>query len=865
MSTKANKPKALVFPRGCVSLEYKDKNFKLKKMHRVAIFASFSGNGEIADYVVYYLKQLKKVCDAIVFIADNPILPQEIEKIKELVIYAKFERHTEYDFGSYKRGYQYIKKAGILGKCDEVVICNDSVYGPFEPLTKMFETMSKKTADFWGMIESKDTRAHLQSWFLVFKKTVIDSGYLGKFLSAVTHQETFMDVVQKYELRLTRYLSDHDLTYSSYIAPDKYLKNEQNINGNMNIVQYFPYYCLKNKLSPFIKIKSLLVGDDSKCYLHEDPRIVIEYVRKTNREMYEHIKRHLYARDRKTYEYLFEEEDTDDLIAKAKVVSFDCFDTLLTRPYVVPTDLFVHMERFYDIPGFAEQRINAEKRARKQSDNPEVSLQEIYAQMLPKFQKYKRNELLFEETVLKRVNKNYLLYQTALKKNKPVIVISDMYLPAEFIKSVLAKNGYDKIAKVYVSNDLNMTKGSGDLYRRVLADFDLKPGDLLHIGDNRTADIEIPNAMGIKTFLSPSVLDEYVNYYGLCKYYQTFSNLPCLESSVLLSLITKYSIAHNLTYWQHIGYAMAAPFIFGYLAKIEEEVKNNKIDTLLFVARDGYLLQKYYNILSAKPVENHYIYAPRVLNLKCFGDWCNESVYLQKYANILSKHIKQFDGVHSDRDIKKALDFYQDKIQPLLAANKASYMKYLKRQNIKGKRIASVDMTTGAFTSERFLLNILKDRYCLGFFSATFKDKSDLYKYITFKNAVINPADSRFMEFLELLITSPEPPIADVIDGQVKYKDICNYDKQRMEILKDIDFGVEKFIEDIQRVFTAKTGANLFSCMKFSMEFIMHEINMLCVYMSAYDVYKLKCVMHSGDILNEDYVSLYDELVGPNQ
>lgn len=47
-------------------------------------------------------------------------------------------------------------------------------------------------------------------------------------------------------------------------------------------------------------------------------------------------------------------------VDKVSIVSFDIFDTLLLRPYMKPEDLFLHLEKIYDCPGFSEQRKNAE-------------------------------------------------------------------------------------------------------------------------------------------------------------------------------------------------------------------------------------------------------------------------------------------------------------------------------------------------------------------------------------------------------------------------------------------------------------------------------------------------------------------------
>lgn len=42
-------------------------------------------------------------------------------------------------------------------------------------------------------------------------------------------------------------------------------------------------------------------------------------------------------------------------ILKYDVISFDVFDTLLLRPFIRPTDLFLYIETKYDIKVFVKQ------------------------------------------------------------------------------------------------------------------------------------------------------------------------------------------------------------------------------------------------------------------------------------------------------------------------------------------------------------------------------------------------------------------------------------------------------------------------------------------------------------------------------
>jgi lipopolysaccharide biosynthesis protein len=147
----------------------KDFRKETSKPFRVAVFASYDKNGRVWDYVISYIKRLREVCDKIIFIADNEATQEEQNKLTGLVDFKQFQRHGEYDFGSYKRGWQYLKNQEWFSQIDELILCNDSCFS-VGALTPVFEQMSHKQCDFWGMTENQDHQSHLQSFFLVFKK-----------------------------------------------------------------------------------------------------------------------------------------------------------------------------------------------------------------------------------------------------------------------------------------------------------------------------------------------------------------------------------------------------------------------------------------------------------------------------------------------------------------------------------------------------------------------------------------------------------------------------------------------------------------------------------------------------------------------
>ncbi|MBQ8887465.1 MAG: hypothetical protein IJY61_07185 [Candidatus Gastranaerophilales bacterium] len=183
-------------------------------MKRLCIFAHYDKNNLIDDYIIYYLRELKKSFNKIIFVSDSDLSKKETDKIIDLVDYIQAFNHGEYDWGSYKYGYFIAKENYLLQGIDEVLFCNDSVYGPVFQLEPIFEKMSNDNdCDFWGMYENQDgiikgdKANHLQSWFLLLKRNVVDSDLFDDFICSVKHLEDKNDIIQKYEINFTQRMS----------------------------------------------------------------------------------------------------------------------------------------------------------------------------------------------------------------------------------------------------------------------------------------------------------------------------------------------------------------------------------------------------------------------------------------------------------------------------------------------------------------------------------------------------------------------------------------------------------------------------------------------------------------------------------
>lgn len=205
---------------------------------RYCVFASYSKENKIGDDVIFYLKELNKITNGVVFIMDNPIDEIEAKKLEGLTIYHKCEKHNEYDFGSYKRGFFYLKENGFLDNTSEIIFANDSCYGPLKPLKLFIEKWEKANKpDFYGITinnygfkySSKPIIMsyfpHIQSYFFLITKNIFEKDFFVDFMALIKHFDNFEEVVKNYEMGLSDVIKRNGFDLKGYFKFDNFKRD----------------------------------------------------------------------------------------------------------------------------------------------------------------------------------------------------------------------------------------------------------------------------------------------------------------------------------------------------------------------------------------------------------------------------------------------------------------------------------------------------------------------------------------------------------------------------------------------------------------------------------------------------------------
>lgn len=516
-------------------------------------------------------------------------------------------------------------------------------------------------------------------------------------------------------------------------------------------------------------------------------------------------------------------------ISRYDNVSFDIFDTLIKRNCEKPDDIFEISQKRYNnisnakISNFRNLRINAEIEARNTSKDEEITLSDIYNNINEEIDK-KTMMKIEKEVEIEFCTQNkdlYKIYEHCVQKGKKIYFTSDMYLDKETIIEILNRNGYNN-GKLYLSSEYKKSKTTGNLFNVLCKKEGIKKNEIIHIGNSKRADFCIPMIQGIKAI---KIKTEDVNTSYLKK-----NSEESLENKILYYFINNHVSGYDA--YEKIGYELLGPISYAFCCWLHEKVVQNKIDNILFCARDMFFIQKIYNIIwKDENTENKYFYISRKsIRMPYFykknevNDFCKILPDMKKMSIY---DVLKNNGIKINKGIEKSIieynlkeknltkkniikdkefnEFYKKEIQAeIYEEGKKQYncfKKYLKSINW-GEKTCLVDLGWNG-TIQMSMEEILNKKI-EGFYFGIDKNAYDeiqkeAHGFLFGKNENLDIEDKiySFRTLFEILFQALHGTTLEYIEKEPFYR-IGKPDNPNNEIIKKIQENAIKFAEEFR-------------------------------------------------------------------
>ena len=371
--------------------------------------------------------------------------------------------------------------------------------------------------------------------------------------------------------------------------------------------------------------------------------------------------------------------------------SFDVFDTLLERPFVRPSHLFTHVARRCPPTGLVAKlvpyrglRMAAEFLTRCLHPGAEditmAAIFRVLGWVVPNAQALQQAELDAEFRLCRPRPREIERFHDLEAAGCRPVVISDMYLPADFIQAMLAHHWLSPSA-VYVSSQEGLRKGTGHLFERVCALEGVPPAAWVHVGDNPVSDQAQPRALGMQVIAVTPPHPGRVQ--------------PGLLGSVVAALAARQESPGP---WRSLGAEAVGPMVLAYARFVAERVRVHQPARVFFLGRDGYLTKSCFERLCPGVSTGYLELSRRALLLPSFHDLDPNMEYLlfEGMALTVADFFRRI-GVERPVDMADGpLNANRTRVSAWLHENKGTFLAqcatereqllaYLQRQGFEGE------------------------------------------------------------------------------------------------------------------------------------------------------------------------------------
>lgn len=250
-------------------------------MNRLLLYVHFNKYNKFSGHVRYQIEKMRPLFSKVIFISNSVLLDDVVSELLESGVIDDFIQRSNqgYDFAAWHDG---MVREGFdsLQDYDSVTVMNDTCFGPLWDMSAYYHKYENDTrVDFWGMTNHRAIDAghiyideHLQSYFMSFKKRMVESDAFKLFWKNVQNHTDVQKVIDEYETKYTKLMTKAGFNYQAVLDTVPIADNF--FHSNFTI--HYPHVLLDNKV-PFIKIKTFDLTQHLAPYLFKAIEKVSDY------------------------------------------------------------------------------------------------------------------------------------------------------------------------------------------------------------------------------------------------------------------------------------------------------------------------------------------------------------------------------------------------------------------------------------------------------------------------------------------------------------------------------------------------------------------------------------------------------------
>ncbi|MBB3156752.1 rhamnosyltransferase [Microbacterium proteolyticum] len=198
---------------------------------RLVVYTIFDRRGEVEDYVLYALNALREHADRIIAVVNGVLTDTARERLAGAADEIIERDNAGFDIGAQRAALIHL--GDRIAEFDEIVLTNDTWFGPVHPFAAVFERMNSRPLHFWAMTDhtAEDHNPitgngtlpyHFQSFWIAVRREMFQTERWRRYWRELPEISTYTDAVVRHELVFHGTFTGSGFTGEAAFSSDDY-------------------------------------------------------------------------------------------------------------------------------------------------------------------------------------------------------------------------------------------------------------------------------------------------------------------------------------------------------------------------------------------------------------------------------------------------------------------------------------------------------------------------------------------------------------------------------------------------------------------------------------------------------------------
>ena len=228
-------------------------------MKRLLVYFIYNKYGWIGDYEIYYLDEMRKFCNEICVVVNEPLSSDGRIKLKDHCDKLLVRENFGFDSSAYKHAILHYGFETIAKNYDQLILSNFTFYGPIFPIEEFFNKMDSSSADFYGitkhpsmddyLLSKYKIVEHIQSFFVALNKNILSDQSFKDYWNKLQVASNYEEAIAFHELKFSNYFEKKGFKLDTFVDFEKY----KDYRNNSTILEADKIHIIDR--CPFVKRK----------------------------------------------------------------------------------------------------------------------------------------------------------------------------------------------------------------------------------------------------------------------------------------------------------------------------------------------------------------------------------------------------------------------------------------------------------------------------------------------------------------------------------------------------------------------------------------------------------------------------------